>query len=704
MNQFFTIPRQLFCLFVLLLLVLSACQHAADKSTFTGNQKADSVAIWVNWVNAHKHLPLPSRKDTLKKAFVYTTTKLPDSLQTKKLSQIAWAYKALGDTTSFKKLTTQLITLASDIEDYQSLGEAHWDLGDFQKLTKPDSTYYHYSKALKQFQQATLDDNVKDYPGRILYAMAQVKKNNRDYTGAEKDIVQAVTFFKEKKVNKRLFQAYNLLANTQNGLYNLNKALEYHEKARQYIQFRRPQNQYRDSVYNIKNIATAYIRNENYDKGIELLNSVLQTDSLKHRLPETYARSLASLAEAKFKRRDTDTYSMKALLKESDAILNSLDNVFDKARNREFLAEILAAEKDTSQAITQATLGMAIAKQTNNNDRLLTILKLLTKINTKNSAVHAKAYFDLNDSLQAQERNIRDKFARIQLETDEVLEENVQLAKGIRTWTGIAGGLLLFGIAVFTIITLRNINQKLKFKQKQQQANQEIYNLMLSQQAKLQEGKQLEQKRVSEELHDGILGQMLGVRLILSGLNENIDDASIAQRAELIEKLRNTEEEIRTISHELNAASYQKIHNFILAIDELVKTTEASGQLQSSFAYDNTIDWDALDGETKINIYRIVQECLQNSLKHAKCDKIMVSFRAEVKKCIKLCIEDNGRGFSTMKGKKGIGMKNIASRTKKLSGTISIDSKIGEGTKILVTIPFNQEAAENSRTKKILEV
>jgi len=82
----------------------------------------------------------------------------------------------------------------------------------------------------------------------------------------------------------------------------------------------------------------------------------------------------------------------------------------------------------------------------------------------------------------------------------------------------------------------------------------------------------------------------------------------------------------------------------------------------------------------------------------------MVSFRAEVKKCIKLCIEDNGRGFSTMKGKKGIGMKNIASRTKKLSGTISIDSKIGEGTKILVTIPFNQEAAENSRTKKILEV
>jgi len=704
MNQFFAIPRRLFCLYVLLLLVLSACQHAADKSTFNGNQKVDSVANWVNWVNAHKNLPLPSRKDTLKKALAYTTTKLPDSLQTKKLSQIALTFKGLGDTTSFKKINRQLITLAGSIEDYQCLGEAHWDLGDFHKLTKPDSTYYHYSEAHKHFQKAALDNYAKDYPGRILYAMALVKKNSRDYTGAERDIVKVITFFKEKGINKRLFQAYNLLANIQNGLKKFDKALDYHEKASQYIQFRSPHKQYRDSIYNINNIGTAYIRNGDYAKGSELLKLVISKDSLKTKLPKTYAKALASLVEGKFKNGDADAKAMKALLKESDIILDSLNNVFDKARNREFLAEILAFEKDTNQAVAQALQGKMMAKNTNNNDRLLTLLKLLTKIDTENSAKHAKAYFDLNDSLQAQERNIRDKFARIQLETDEVLEENVQLAKGIRTWTGIAGGLLLFGIAVFTIITLRNINQKLKFKQKQQQANQEIYNLMLSQQAKLQEGKQLEQKRVSEELHDGILGQMLGVRLILSGLNENIDEASIAQRAELIEKLRNTEEEIRTISHELNAASYQKIHNFILAIDELVKTTEASGQLQSSFAYDNTIDWDALDGETKINIYRIVQECLQNSLKHAKCDKIMVSFRAEVKKCIKLCIEDNGRGFSTMKGKKGIGMKNIASRTKKLSGTISIDSKIGEGTKILVTIPFNQEAAENSRTKKILEV
>ena len=111
------------------------------------------------------------------------------------------------------------------------------------------------------------------------------------------------------------------------------------------------------------------------------------------------------------------------------------------------------------------------------------------------------------------------------------------------------------------IASLYHSNSQLKFKQKQQESNQEIYNLMLSQQGKFEEGKQLEQKRISEELHDGILGEMLGIRLILSGLNEREDQASIDQRAALIEKLRDLEEEIRTISHELNHAAYKKFHN-----------------------------------------------------------------------------------------------------------------------------------------------
>ena len=183
---------------------------------------------------------------------------------------------------------------------------------------------------------------------------------------------------------------------------------------------------------------------------------------------------------------------------------------YDKARNYEYKAEVLDKFGNTKLAVENALLAKKIAEESTNNDRLLSSLKLLTTLDKEKSAQYAEAYFKLNEELQLKERTIQDKFARIELETDEVIEENETLAKQKETLVGIAIGLLLLGIGVFVIVSQRANNQKLKFQQSQQESNQEIYNLMLSQQGKFQEGKQLEQKRISEEIHDGILGEMLG--------------------------------------------------------------------------------------------------------------------------------------------------------------------------------------------------
>src|SRR5690606_10143820 len=172
---------------------------------------------------------------------------------------------------------------------------------------------------------------------------------------------------------------------------------------------------------------------------------------------------------------------------------------------------------------------------------------------------------------------------------------------------------------------------------------------------------QLEKKRISEELHDGILGQMLGIRLILSGLNNKTDSDSVLKRSELLKKLQGLEEEIRTISHELNRASQEKIHNFIISIEELVKTIQDSSKMKCHFKYDHEIDWDQLKGDIKINIYRIVQESLQNCIKHAKATKVDLLFESE-NGHLKITVLDNGIGFDQKKGKRGIGLKNINSR------------------------------------------
>src|SRR5690606_19782503 len=257
-----------------------------------------------------------------------------------------------------------------------------------------------------------------------------------------------------------------------------------------------------------------------------------------------------------------------------------------------------------------------------------------------------------------EERIIQNKFTRIRFETDQFIEQNELLTRQRQLWIGIAVAAIALGVLTLIMIDQRRKNQKLKFEQAQQKSNQEIFNLLLAQNSKVEEGKQLEKKRISEELHDGILGQMLGIRLILSGLNNKTDDGSGLKRSELIKRLQQLEEEIRTISHELNKASQEKINNFIVSIEELVQTIRDSSKMNCHIKHDDSIDWDQLNANIKINIYRIVQESLQNCIKHANATEVEIVLEYTGKQ-LNIIITDNGVGFNTKKGKKGIGLKNM---------------------------------------------
>jgi signal transduction histidine kinase len=210
---------------------------------------------------------------------------------------------------------------------------------------------------------------------------------------------------------------------------------------------------------------------------------------------------------------------------------------------------------------------------------------------------------------------------------------------------------------------------------------------LLAQNEKVEEGKKLEQKRVSEELHDGVLGRMLGARMMLLGLNKKTDPHAMAERGKAISMLQDVEGEVRSISHELSHAAYQKIHNFILSIKDLLNNVENATKIKIDFIFADDLDYDALTGEIKINLYRIIQECVQNAVKHAACDHIKISFDADLE-TLRIVIVDDGKGFVVKKGKKGIGTRNITSRVKKVKGTWQLDSMIGEGTKVSVQIPI----------------
>ncbi|MDT0539948.1 ATP-binding protein [Croceitalea sp. P059] len=657
---------------------------------FQNTDPIDSTTIWLENVKTNHNLTAEQKDLYLERALRALSKSNPDSLD--KISTTALKTR---DSSLFRKYNKKVILLATELGENKVHAFAHWDLADFFKTKVPDSAFYHYQEAFGVFSSMELDSSNNYYPGQLLVQIGNLQDNIKDYVGAEISHTKAIQSLEKSSRKDKLYGAYNGLAISQGALNKFDKAIEYYKKAKEYIPYRKDKSgQERAYLSNENNIYAVYLKSHSYEKAYSMFENLLTKEKLLKKYPTLYARVLGSWAHSGLKGGALNIEDFETALIKSNKILDSINNEYIKARNQYFLGQVLAKKGDTLEAIQQIKIGQQIAEKTKNYDRLLKIYKELITLDKKNSAQYALSHIALNNELLQKERIIQDKFARIRMETDDILEENEELAKQKELYAGAALILLVLGLGIFTIISQQINNQKLKFKQKQQNSNQEIYNLMLSQHGKLEEGKKSEKKRISEELHDGILGQMLGIRLILSGLNERSDQDAIEQRAELIQKLQELEEEVRTISHELNASAYEKVHNFMVSIQDLINKTKDSTNIGIHLHYTKDYNWDSLNGEMKINIYRIIQECLQNCIKHSKCKNITVSFETS-EKVLNLNIIDDGIGFDNTKAKKGIGLKNIISRVKKMKGLLKIDSKTSKYTKVLMTFPLDSNIKKN---------
>lgn len=662
------------------------CKQQVSNDETVRNPKVDSIQQLLTIAKTAKELSPDERRTYIQDAEVQALTLSKDSTRLEQLSQVSLAYLKLKDSMGFRQSNAKLLKLSEEAEANKILGYSNWDLGIFlEGKSVMDSAFYHYRKALESFENLPKDSTSQSLKARMLYNMSRVQDAYKDYLGGETSAAAAIEIFDELDDDYRLYNAYNMLGTLANGLGNSQKAIESYETAREYIENsdRANKNQLIWKLQN--NIGSTYLNEENFTQAKNVYEELLFNTDLKQEIPDLYEKALGSYAFSVLKT-EKDTEKAEEMLREAFTINAATGDLYDRARLHYYYSEVLATKGDTLNAIANANESYSIAKETYNNDRALDALRLLTRLDTVHAASYAEQYYQLNDIIQEEERTKRDKFGRIRMETDDIIEENKILTQEKQIWILSSTLMLLFGVTAFIIISLYISNNRLKFKQRQQESNQEIYNLMLAQQGKLQEGKQMAQKRISEELHDGILGEMLGIRLMLSGLNDREDQASMEQRAMFIEKLQAVEEEIRTISHELNNEAYKKFHNFIVSLEDMISGIEKSSGISCTFDYDKKVPWDNLLGDIKINAFRVVQEALKNCVKHAKSENVSISFQL-ADDMLKLNISDDGVGFDPNRAKKGIGLKNIISRVKKIKGKVDFDSKPGHGTIIKIQIP-----------------
>ena len=191
-----------------------------------------------------------------------------------------------------------------------------------------------------------------------------------------------------------------------------------------------------------------------------------------------------------------------------------------------------------------------------------------------------------------------------------------------------------------------------------------------------------ERMRIAQDLHDDISSKLNVVFLNTHLLKTpNLSEAEYAEITDNIVSLtKKALENSRRIAHDLLPPVFEKF-GLHAAVEELVLEFSTAKNVQIN--YKNDLEFSVLEVNKQLHVFRILQELLNNSMRHGKATSISITFVS--KKHQKTCIYiDNGVGFNTnsVNQKRGIGMQNIESRVSFLGGNINVQSEINKGVQI----------------------
>ncbi|AUP77805.1 ATP-binding protein [Flavivirga eckloniae] len=566
-----------------------------------------------------------------------------------------------------------------------------------------DSCYIYSNTALKLYRK------LKDYEYQSLSLsyISHLQKNEQDFVNSNANLIKAINLLKllpeDDGILDGLISYYHQIGlnSKASKLYDeaieyFNKALEINNKLSDNYDYDykgyNGVNKYMNYLYTKLNLAEVYRLKKDYKKALSIHDELLKDKDLSKKDPGTYVTLINNKAYTLFTSKSKETKHINSLFRRAYKISDSLNDLYKIVVSGNDLAEFLYAinKKDSAHILSKKSY--TLGKQIRNHHEVSRALMLLSKIEKgENSKKHLYEHIKLNDSLLDVERTSRNKFARIQYETDTYIDETKRLTS--QNILIIIIGLII--ILVFALILIIRIqitkNRVLRFEGEQQKANEEIYTLMLRQQAKIEEGRLLERHHISEELHDGILNKLLGSRLGLEFLV--IDEKNKEKNKEkfniYIEEIRTIEKEIRDLSHELKNTKLDAEKDFITIMKNYVDYQSNLHAFQYNLSHNPNILWENIDDYVKVNLYRIIQEAIQNIVKHAKATTITINFLLNSNK-LYLDIIDNGIGFNINKKNNGIGLLNIKSRASKIKGELKINSKSKEGTTLTVKLPFYQ--------------
>jgi two-component system, NarL family, sensor kinase len=243
---------------------------------------------------------------------------------------------------------------------------------------------------------------------------------------------------------------------------------------------------------------------------------------------------------------------------------------------------------------------------------------------------------------------------------------------------GFVAGLLLLSLIFYLLYNRRLYHQKAVAAQLM--AEEKLLRLK-----EVVQAEEKERQRIARELHDGVGHLLSSAKLNLSAIEEQDDETKTAVENSM-KIIDEALEETRTISHNLMPAALTEL-GFVAAVQQLARKINQAGKVKvelqiqpGSFELDET---------KSTALFRIVQEVVNNMLKHADATSINIS-ASKKEQVLHLSIADDGVGFdvNNINSSNGIGWKNIFARADMIHAAITVNSLPGKGTTVQLQIPL----------------
>lgn len=269
-----------------------------------------------------------------------------------------------------------------------------------------------------------------------------------------------------------------------------------------------------------------------------------------------------------------------------------------------------------------------------------------------------------------------------QLATENSLQQLQIERKGLINYL-LGGGVL--ALLIIMVLSFRNYKHKQALQQ-QRIAELETEKQLTATEAVLK-GEEQERTRLARDLHDGLGGMLSGIKFSFLTMKGNLimtpDNAQAFERS--MDMLDSSIKEMRRVAHNMMPEVLVKF-GLDAALHDFCQDINQSGALRINY---QSIGMEGAEIEqtTSITIYRVVQELINNTIKHAAASSAIVQVSKENGK-ISITVEDDGVGFDVthLQNAKGMGWSNLQSRIEYLKGTFDLQSEPGKGTSIHIEL------------------